>query len=181
MLQHEGSSSLTRDQTQAPGLGVRNLGPWTTREVPNTIFCSQRDPSYSIWKGTLKLPIAKNVWTRDAEVGHPWGWRLQSLGFSRFSLQFLVHFPAKDGGVCLGVWSAVSSLKNLGGCAGKLGWMAKTGIRWPKEGRETHEPCWWSRVWSWVKGALVFTAQTYCTQVFMVHGFEVPTVCSVTG
>ena len=33
-LQHVGSSSLTRDWTQAPALGVWNLSHWTTREVP---------------------------------------------------------------------------------------------------------------------------------------------------
>ena len=31
---HVGSSSLTRDQTWAPSLGVRCLSHWTTREVP---------------------------------------------------------------------------------------------------------------------------------------------------
>ena len=36
-LQHVGSSSLTRDQTQAPALGVQSLSRWTTREAPPEI------------------------------------------------------------------------------------------------------------------------------------------------
>ena len=35
---HAGSSSLTRDQTQAPALGVWSLTHWTTREVPELHF-----------------------------------------------------------------------------------------------------------------------------------------------
>ena len=34
-LQHVGSSSLTRDWTQAPVLGAQSLSQWTTRDVPN--------------------------------------------------------------------------------------------------------------------------------------------------
>ena len=36
-LQHVGSSSLTRDRTQAPCIGVWSLRHWTTREVPDLI------------------------------------------------------------------------------------------------------------------------------------------------
>ena len=37
-LQHAGSSSLTRDQTQVPALGAQSLSHWTTREFPIVIF-----------------------------------------------------------------------------------------------------------------------------------------------
>ena len=37
-LQHVGSSSLTRDQTQVPFLGVWHLTHWTTREVPVSLL-----------------------------------------------------------------------------------------------------------------------------------------------
>lgn len=33
-LKHIGSSSLNRDQTQAPASGVHSLSNWITREVP---------------------------------------------------------------------------------------------------------------------------------------------------
>ena len=38
ILWHVGSSSLTRDRTQAPALGVWSLKCWTMREVPFTFF-----------------------------------------------------------------------------------------------------------------------------------------------
>ena len=35
LMLHVGSSSLTRDQTQAPALGTWSHSYWTTREVPH--------------------------------------------------------------------------------------------------------------------------------------------------
>ena len=37
-LQHVGCSSLTRDQTQVPFMGVWHLTHWTTREVPVSLL-----------------------------------------------------------------------------------------------------------------------------------------------
>ena len=41
VLHHEGSSSLARDQTQAPCIGSAESQPLDHQEVPNTVFCSQ--------------------------------------------------------------------------------------------------------------------------------------------
>ena len=41
-LQHGGSSSLARDQTQAPALKVWSLSHWTTREVPEGSFLKRK-------------------------------------------------------------------------------------------------------------------------------------------
>ena len=38
LLQHAGSSSLTKDGTRPPALGVSSLSRWTSRGVPSTLI-----------------------------------------------------------------------------------------------------------------------------------------------
>ena len=45
-LRSGGSSSLTRDQTQAPYTGLKSLSHWTTREIPVLFFL--RDGTWAI-------------------------------------------------------------------------------------------------------------------------------------
>ena len=47
-LWYGGSSSLIRDQTQAPYIGMKSLSHWTTREIPVLFFFFLRDGTWAI-------------------------------------------------------------------------------------------------------------------------------------
>ena len=58
-LQHVGSSSLTRDRTQAPCIGAQSLNHWTTREVPLCSFlCSPLWPTLCVWFHLFQSPLS---------------------------------------------------------------------------------------------------------------------------